>query len=442
MGYLNIERTSNTLSGGEFQRVRLARQLGSDLTDMMYLLDEPSRGLHPKDKQKLYPIFKRLCDNGNTLVIIDHDPGLLSHVDFVVEMGPQGGEKGGEVLRTGSFEDLKVEKESFTALISSPPKKVKKDKKRETGKKNFIHIKNFSAFNIENLEIKIPLGEICAIAGVSGSGKSTLLEEGILPAVKNALQANREEDPRFSVDLCFQSYSFMKQDLARANARSDVCTFLEVLGPMREFFAGLPDARKMGLRPYNFSYNHLKGMCRECWGLGYKKENMLFMPELYLPCPVCAGMRLNKQSLSVFWGRYHLGNLLQESILSLLSLFSFHPKISKILQAVVDVGLPYLKIGQQIDTLSDGEVQRLKLARELSKKSRGKTLFLLDEPGVGLFHSEVELLKKALSDLKERGHSVIMIEHDPSLLNFADHVIEMGPGSGKEGGRVVYQGKY
>ncbi len=447
--YLSLSRSATTLSGGEAQRVRLVSQIGSGLTGVLYVLDEPTIGLHPHDAQKLIRALQDLKKLNNTVVIVEHDPDIMAISDHIIELGPEGGKKGGQIVFQGTYQDLlkastktaeaiKERTEKNTSLVSASKKKTKKEAHSAC-----IRIEKATTHNLRISELNIPHQSLVSLAGVSGSGKSTLLFDVILQGFREHMTGIPSHHTEFSVQGFegFHHVIVVDQKPLSNTSRSDLATYSDLLTPMRHFFSTLPDAQKLGLEPKNFSAYHRKGMCAHCWGLGYKRISMHFMPPVQVPCPECKGMRLNPLSLSVRYKGYSMGEVLKLSIYEALSLFEAHPKITKILDALLQLELGYILLGQEMATLSSGEAQRVKVARELAKMGRRKTLFLMDEPTTGLHAAEVSTLTRVLHELiAKRGHSVIAIEHNVSFLCDSDYIIELGPEAGDLGGKVIAKG--
>lgn len=445
IGYLSLDRSATTLSGGEAQRVRLVSQIGSGLTGVLYILDEPTVGLHPEDAKKLISALQELKKLNNTVVIVEHDPDIMAISDHIIELGPQGGLNGGNIIFEGPFKELLKAQTITSQAIQTKveinsPSKEKKKKNKEDG---CIQVKNAHIHNLKINSLHIPKETVVAVAGVSGSGKSTLLFDVIeshFHKVKTGIISDTSEISVHGLHD-FHHLVVVDQKPMSNTSRSDIATYTELLTPLRHLFATLPDAIKYGLEPKHFSAYHRKGMCTHCWGLGYKKVNMHFMAPIQVECPQCNGMRLNPLSLTVKFKGKNLGEILKLSVTEALSLFEAHPKIMKVLSALNELELGYIHLGQEIATLSSGEAQRAKIARELAKSSRRKTLFLMDEPTTGLHSSEVQTLIRVLRELvNKRGHSVIAIEHNVSFLAEAQHLIELGPSSGTDGGKIIAQG--
>lgn len=422
--YISLDRGARTLSGGETQRIRLARQIGSGLNGVLYVLDEPTIGLHPFDNEKLNSALIDLKNLGNTLLMVEHDPLSIKIADKIIDFGPTGGKAGGYVMAEGSYEEILSNPNSLTGAYLSGRKSVPVPQKRRSPGKGFISIKKATENNLKNISVDIPIGTLTCLTGVSGAGKSTLLDDVIAPMAPAA----------------FERLINIDQNPIGQTSRSDVCTYVEVLGPIREFYARLPLAKIRGLQPKNFSYNHLKGMCTNCFGMGYKKVEMHFLPTLRILCDQCQGLRLNPVSLEVTYKGKNLGQILQCTVAEAREIFQDHPKTCRILDTLIAVGLDYLNLGQEMATLSGGEAQRIKLSRELAKRSSGKTLYLMDEPTTGLHSEDIVKLLKILHKLVDKGNTIIMIEHNLDMIKNADFVIDLGPGAGVDGGRIIAKG--
>lgn len=441
--YISLERSAPSLSNGESQRIRLARQLGSGLTGVLYVLDEPTIGLHPRDNALLNEALKKLKDLGNTLILVEHDPQTIALADYLVDFGPQAGIHGGHITAQGTLEEIKADPKSLTGSYLSGKNRIPHPKKRRQGNGNFLTISKAVAHNLKDISMSFPLGCLNFLTGVSGSGKSTLMHQIIRPAVESSLDqadkialATGEVSGISHIDklICID------QNPIGHTSRSDVVTYIDVLTRIREFFCSLPQARAKGLQPKHFSYNHRKGMCSSCLGLGYKKIMMHFLPPVTVECQDCSGMRLNPASLEVQYQGKNLGEILQLTAEEVRQIFENHPRIVRILDTLISVGLGYLKLGQEIATLSGGEAQRIKLSRELAKRSTGKTLYLLDEPTTGLHSDDICKLLDVLHKLVDKGNTMIIIEHHIEMIKNADYIVDLGPEAGEKGGEVVCTG--
>ena len=443
--YLSLDRRAPTLSGGEAQRIRLARQLGSGLTGVLYVLDEPTIGLHPADNARLNDALLKLKNLGNTLVLVEHDPQTIALADKILDFGPGAGEKGGHIVAEGTYKQILRNKSSLTGKYLSGKEKIPIPTEHRAIDGEKLLIKNGSLHNLKNLDLEIPLGAFTCVTGVSGSGKSTLVQDLLLPALKKGI----ERQDRISLNGNGEILGISQVDKVLSidqnpighTVRSDVSTYTDLLGPIRILFSKLPQAQVKGLQPKNFSTNHRKGMCTHCWGLGYKRVQLLFLPTVRVPCQECGGLRLNPLSLEVYYHGKNLGEWLQVTVDEALGVFSPHPKVRRILETLISVGLGYLRLGQEMASLSGGEAQRIKLSRELSKRSTGKTVYLLDEPTTGLHPDDIVKLLKVLHGLVDKGNSVVVIEHHLEVIQNGDYVIELGPEGGERGGKLLYAGR-
>lgn len=441
--YLALDRRAPTLSGGEAQRIRLARQLGSGLTGVLYVLDEPTIGLHPRDNARLNEALFKLKELGNTLLMVEHDPLTIAHADYILDFGPLSGEKGGHITAQGTFKQILRNPHSLTGNYLSGKRTIPVPEKRRPLSKHVLHIEKAAIHNLKNLSVDIPVGVLTCLTGVSGSGKSTLMQHVIIPAVKKGLfkhpEVNLEYAKVSGIDH-FEKLIVIDQNPLGQTSRSDVATYTDILTRLREFFASLPAAKTRGLQPKHFSYNHRRGMCTACWGMGYRKVEMHFLPPIRVVCEDCQGLRLNPVSLEVTYDGKNLGQYLDFTIEEARKTFENHPRITRILDTLISVGLGYLKLGQEITSLSGGEAQRIKLSSELAKRSSGKTLYLLDEPTTGLHSEDINKLLQVLHKLVNKGNTMVIIEHHLDVIKNADYVIDLGPDAGDEGGYLVCAG--
>jgi excinuclease ABC subunit A len=418
--YLSMDRSAPTLSGGELQRIRLARQLGSGLTSCLYILDEPTIGLHPYNNELLNTALKNLRDLNNTLILVEHDPMTIQIADYLLDFGPKAGKEGGQITARGSLQEILQDASSLTGAYLSGRKKIPIPQKRRQSKET-IRIENATLHNLKNITVEIPKTSITVLSGVSGSGKSSLM---------SYLKKHPEFDKIITVD----------QSPIGQTSRADVTTYTEIQPLIRAHYAALPLALTKGLQPRHFSPNHLRGMCRTCWGLGYKMVDLQFLPSVRVPCEACKGCRLNPISLEVKYKGKHFGEVLQMTVAEALEWFSAIPRIVKRFEKLVEVGLPYLQLGQELTSLSGGEAQRLRLSRELSKRETGNTLYLIDEPTVGLHPEDVLKLLKIFHSLADRKNTLVIIEHNIDVIANADYIIDLGPDAGEEGGQVMATG--
>lgn len=442
--YLSLDRKAPTLSGGEAQRIRLARQLGSGLTGVLYVLDEPTIGLHPRDNDRLNAALQQLKTLGNTLLMVEHDPLTIRQADYIIDFGPGSGDKGGHVVAQGTYKQILRNPKSLTGAYLSGKVQIPIPKKRRPLNRGVLTIREAQANNLKILSLEIPIKVLTVITGVSGSGKSSLLEEVILPAAIQGVSSRSDKVQLKTACVSgldqFDRVISIDQNPIGHTVRSDVSTYSDVLTRIREFYASLPQAAMRGLQPKHFSYNHRKGMCTACWGLGYKKVEMHFLPPVRVICEECNGMRLNPISLEIVYGGKNLGQWLDTTVDDARRGFENHPRITRILDTLIAVGLGYLKLGQEIATLSGGEAQRMKLSRELAKRSTGKTLYLLDEPTTGLHSDDINKLLTVLHKLVDKGNTMLIIEHNLEIIKNGDYIIELGPDAGESGGEVVCMG--
>lgn len=420
LDYLSLDRSAPTLSGGELQRIRLAKQLGSNLSSCLYILDEPTIGLHPYNNEQLNQALQKLKDLGNTLVLVEHDPMTIQIADQLFDFGPKAGREGGKITASGSIKEIKKDPNSLTGAYLSGKKKIEVPKKRRELNLS-IEIRGASLHNLKNLTVSLPRSAITCLTGVSGSGKSSLL---------TYLEKRKEFEKIITID---------QSPIGQTN-RADVSTYTEIQPLIRSLFSSLPAAAIKGLLPRAFSPNHLKGMCRTCWGLGYRTVHLQFLPPVRIVCESCKGFRLNPLSLEIKYKGKHFGQILQMRVEEALSWFSSIPKIVKKLQTLIAVGLDYLQLGQEVVSLSGGEAQRLRLSRELSKRESGKTLYLIDEPTVGLHPEDVQKLLAIFHQLADKKNTIVIIEHNLDVIVNADYIIDLGPDSGEKGGEIVAKG--
>lgn len=441
LGYLTLARSSASLSGGESQRIRLATQIGSGLTGVLYILDEPSIGLHQKDNQKLLGSLKGLRDLGNTLIVVEHDEETIREADHIVDIGPGAGVHGGEVVAAGSVEDIIAEPRSITGKYLSGEYKIAvPETRRPVSKERMLVLKGVRQNNLKGEDVSFPVGVFTAVTGVSGSGKSSLVGEILYPAMANRLMraslVEGEYDGIEGVEF-FDKVIAIDQSPIGRTPRSNPATYTDVFTPIRELFAGLPDAQARGYKSGRFSFNVAGGRCENCHGDGIIKIEMHFLPDIYVPCEVCKGARYNRETLEVRYKGKNISEVLDMTVEEALDFFKNVPRIRSRIQTLYDVGLGYIKLGQSSTTLSGGEAQRVKLATELSKRSTGKTLYILDEPTTGLHTHDVAKLLAILQRLADAGNTIVVIEHNLDVIKVADYIIDLGPDGGGGGGRVV-----
>lgn len=440
LGYLTLSRTASTLSGGESQRIRLATQIGSGLTGVLYILDEPSIGLHQRDNRKLLNSLKGLRDLGNTLIVVEHDEETVREADYIVDIGPGAGVHGGKIVAQGDINDIMACEDSITGQYLKGKLTIPvPEKRREIGDK-FIEVKGAKQNNLKNINVKFPLGVFTAVTGVSGSGKSSLVNEILYPALSNKLMNSHLVEGKYdSIDGIehLDKIICIDQSPIGRTPRSNPATYTGVFGPIRELFASLPEAKTRGYSAGRFSFNVAGGRCEHCSGDGIIKIEMHFLPDIYIPCEVCKGARYNRETLEVKYKGKSIGEVLEMTVEESLEFFKNVPKIKSKIQTLYDVGLGYIKLGQSSTTLSGGEAQRVKLATELAKRSTGKTVYILDEPTTGLHTHDVSRLLQILNRLADGGNTVIVIEHNLDVIKVADHVIDLGPEGGDGGGTII-----
>lgn len=442
--YLTLDRKSSTLSGGEAQRIRLATQVGSGLVGVLYILDEPSIGLHQRDNAKLLAALKALRDFGNTLIVVEHDESTILAADYIVDLGPGAGRHGGEVVFSGTREDLLSNPDSLTARYLRKEIKTYEITERRPWRQNkFLEIKGACEHNLKNIDVKFPLGVFICITGVSGSGKSTLIDEILYRGLAQKLYKSKEKPglhQRITGIEYIDKVIVVDQSPIGRTPRSNPATYTGVFSHIRELFSRLPEARLRGYRPGRFSFNVKGGRCEACSGDGIKKIEMHFLPDVYVKCDVCKGRRFNEATEEVKYKGKSIADCLEMTVEEALDLFINIPRIKNILSYLYDVGLGYIELGQSATTLSGGEAQRVKLSSELSRRSTGKTLYLLDEPTTGLHFSDVGKLLSVLQKLVEKGNTVCVIEHNLEVIRCADYIIDLGPEGGDKGGEIVAYG--
>jgi excinuclease ABC subunit A len=443
LGYLTVSRTAKTLSGGELQRIRLASQIGTGLSGVLYVLDEPSIGLHPRDVSALIKTLHNLKDLGNTLIVVEHDQETIESADYVVELGKYAGKHGGKVTFTGTMEELKAS-DALTGQYISGKRKIDLKKSDLQTKRGSLILREASEHNLKNVTIELPLGNLIAITGVSGSGKSTLVTETLYPALKQNIDGyfhdHMGDFKRIEGFQYLDRVYLVDQSPIGRTPRSNPATYVGFFDEIRELFASTVDAKSRGFQKGRFSFNIKGGRCEKCQGAGVIKIEMQFMADMYITCDVCKGRRYNVDTLEVLYKGLAIDQILKMTVDEAADFFKNHPKIYNKLSFLQHVGLGYITLGQQAPTFSGGEAQRIKLANELSRRSTGKTIYILDEPTTGLHFYDIEKLLFTLQELVDRGNTVIVIEHNLDVIQHAQYVVDMGPEGGDAGGTVVYQG--
>lgn len=443
LNYLNLARMAGTLSGGEAQRIRLATQIGSGLSGVLYVLDEPSIGLHQRDNDRLIKTLIKLRNLGNTLIVVEHDEDTIRNADYIVDIGPKAGINGGKIIASGTVDDIIKAKTSITGKYLSGEKYIPIPEKIREGNGNFLHVKNAYLNNLKNIDVDIPLGKIVCLTGVSGSGKSSLMQDLIYEYAIHKLRGNKPKPQGVDEITGFENIDKIidiDQSPIGRTPRSNPATYTDLFTHIRELYSKTNEAKLRGYKPGRFSFNVKGGRCEACKGDGLLKIEMNFLSDVYVKCDVCKGRRYNRETLEVKYKGKTISDVLDMSVKEALEFFDSIPSIKNKLQTLNDVGLDYIKLGQSATTLSGGEAQRIKLASELNKRATGKTLYLLDEPSVGLHWYDLDKLIKILQQLADQGNTILVIEHNLDFIKVADHIIDLGPEGGTGGGTIVAQG--
>ena len=442
LDYLALNRSSVSLSGGESQRIRLATQIGSQLVNVLYILDEPSIGLHQRDNQRLINSLKELRDMGNSVIVVEHDKDMMLAADYVIDMGPKAGRLGGEVVFAGTPQEM-LNTDTMTSQYLNGKMKIEIPAKRRKGNGKSIWLKGAKGNNLKNVDVEFPLGKLICVTGVSGSGKSTLINETLQPILSQkfyrSLQDPLEYDSIEGLENIDKVVDVDQSPLGRT-PRSNPATYTGVFSDIRNLFVGLPEAKIRGYKPGRFSFNVKGGRCEACEGEGLVKVEMNFLPDMYVPCDVCGGTRYNRETLEVEYKGRNIAEVLDLTVDEALEVFSAVPAVARKLRTLADVGLGYIKLGQSATTLSGGEAQRVKLAHELSKRGTGKTLYVLDEPTTGLHFHDVSMLLSVFKKLQDAGNTLLIIEHNLDVIRAADWIVDMGPGGGEDGGTILFEG--
>ena len=443
LSYLDLARRAGTLSGGEAQRIRLATQIGSGLSGVLYVLDEPSIGLHQRDNDRLIKTLIKLRNLGNTLIVVEHDEDTMRNADYIVDIGPKAGVNGGKVVAQGTLQDIINCEESLTGQYLSGKKFIPVPKTVREGNGNFLHVKNAHLNNLKNIDVDIPLGKIVVLTGISGSGKSTLMQDLIYEYAIHKLRGSKPKPQGVDEIEGFENIDKIidiDQSPIGRTPRSNPATYTDLFTHIRDLFAKTNEAKVRGYKPGRFSFNVKGGRCEACKGDGVNKIEMNFLSDVYVKCPVCKGQRYNHETLEVKYKGKSIADVLDMSVKEALEFFDSIPSIKNKLQTLYDVGLDYIKLGQSATTLSGGEAQRIKLASELNKRATGKTLYLMDEPSVGLHWADLDKLIKIIQKLADQGNTILIIEHNLDLIKVADYIIDLGPEGGNGGGQIVAQG--
>lgn len=442
LDYLSLDRPAGSLSGGEAQRIRLATQIGSQLVNVLYILDEPSIGLHQRDNHKLIESLKELRDLGNSVIVVEHDRDMMEHADHIIDMGPFAGKRGGHITAEGTLAEI-MKSDSLTAQFLRHEKEIALPEKRRKGSGKYITIKGASGHNLHDVSTKIPLGVLTVVTGVSGSGKSSLINETLYPALSaefyNSVKTPLPYQKLLGVKNIDKVIEIDQSPIGRT-PRSNPATYTGLLSPIRDLFANLPESKVRGYKPGRFSFNVKEGRCPTCEGGGIRVIEMNLLPDVYIPCETCYGKRFDRETLEIRYRGKSISDVLEMSVNKATEFFENIPKIYQKVKTLQEVGLGYITLGQQSTTLSGGEAQRVKLATELSKRDTGQTLYILDEPTTGLHFEDIRVLMEVLQKLVDKGNSVLIIEHNMDVIKLADHIIDLGPDGGERGGRIIFEG--
>ena len=445
LNYLSLSRSAETLSGGEAQRIRLASQIGAGLVGVMYVLDEPSIGLHQRDNERLLNTLIHLRNLGNTVIVVEHDEDAIREADHIIDIGPGAGVHGGQVIAQGTAKEIMANPNSITGKFLSGEEKIEIPKKRTAlDKSKLLKLKGATGNNLKGVNLEIPVGLFTCITGVSGSGKSTLINDTLFPLAQNAL--NRAEKTSFAPYKSIEGLEYfdkvidINQSPIGRTPRSNPATYTGLFTPIRELFAGVPEARARGYNPGRFSFNVRGGRCEACQGDGVLKVEMHFLPDVYVPCDQCKGKRYNRETLEIRYKGKTIHQVLDMTVEEAREFFDAIPMIARKLQTLMDVGLSYIRLGQSSTTLSGGEAQRVKLATELSKRDTGKTLYILDEPTTGLHFADIKQLLEVLHRLRDQGNTIVVIEHNLDVIKTADWIVDLGPEGGSGGGQIIATG--
>ena len=442
LGYLSLDRASRTLSGGESQRIRLATQIGSKLVNVLYILDEPSIGLHQRDNERLISTLKALRDAGNSVIVVEHDEDMMRAADYIVDIGPKAGRRGGHIVAQGTYNEI-LGAQGYTADYLAHRRTIEIPQELRKGSGESIKICGARGNNLKDVDVEIPLGKLVCVTGVSGSGKSSLINGTLVPVISHKLYRSYTQPLKYDTIEGLEHIDklvVVDQSPIGRTPRSNPATYSNVFSDIRKLFEATPDAQVRGFKAGRFSFNVKGGRCEECRGAGVQTIEMNFLPDVYVKCKACGGNRYNKETLEVRYKGKSINDILNMTVNIAVDFFEPIPTIHQKLKAIQDVGLGYLTLGQPCTTLSGGESQRIKLSAELSKRETGRTLYILDEPTTGLHFEDIRRLIEVLNKLVDKGNTVIVIEHNLDVIKVADHIIDLGPEGGEEGGRVVAEG--